>query len=66
MACSNGRDFHDGTGTDFGCKIKSIQVAPSATPSRKGGAHAKSANEMEKQWGVDMPRYKALREQGVH
>lgn len=50
----------------FGCRIQTVSIAPSATPSRRGGGHALSVNRMEKQWGVDMPAYKRLREQGYN
>lgn len=49
----------------WGCKVSSISVAPSATPSRKGGAQAAAVNETEKQWDVDMRSYKSLRAQGI-
>lgn len=34
MACENGNEHHDGTGNDFGCKLKSIQFDPYSMPSR--------------------------------
>lgn len=34
MACENGNESHDGTGNDFGCKLKSIQFDPYSMPSR--------------------------------
>lgn len=43
----------------------SISVAPSATPSRKGGADAARINAKEKEWARDMPAYKNLRKNGV-
>lgn len=49
----------------FGCKILSVQVAPSATPSRNRGAEVVRINEKESGWDVDLPAYKRLRKQGL-
>lgn len=48
------------------CRWLSIAVAPSATPSRNGGADAAATNARESRWQTDMPAYKQLREQGLH
>lgn len=49
----------------FACKLRSINIAPSATPSRAGGAHAAAINATERNWDKDMPAYKRLRHTGV-
>lgn len=49
----------------FGCKVAAVQVAPSATPSRRGGARAASVNATEKRWSADMAAYKRLRKEGL-
>lgn len=49
----------------FGCKVAGLQVAPSATPSRRGGARAAHVNATERQWDRDMAAYKRLRRNGV-
>lgn len=43
----------------------SVSIAPSATPSRVGGADAKRINETEARWDKDMPAYKRLRRDGL-
>lgn len=43
----------------------SVTVAPSATPSRAGGARAAEVNATEKRWHEDMDAYKRLRHTGV-
>jgi hypothetical protein len=48
----------------FGCKVGTLQMAPSVASSTVWGARAKADKEREKRWGVDMPAYKRLREQG--
>lgn len=48
----------------WGCRIQTVSVAPSATPSRGGGGHALSVNRMEQQWDKDMPVAKRLMDQG--
>lgn len=35
MPCENGKPYHDGTGDDFGCKIRTIQFDPRAMPTRR-------------------------------
>lgn len=47
------------------CRWTSVSVAPSATPSRKGGAEAARVNAKEKEWARDMRAYKAIRAQGL-
>lgn len=42
-----------------------LQVAPSATPSRRGGQRAATVNATEKRWDADMAAYKRLRRDGV-
>ena len=49
----------------FGCKVTGVSIAPSATPSRKGGARAAEVNGTEKQWDRDMGAYKRLRKDGL-
>lgn len=47
------------------CRWSSISVAPSATPSRKGGQEAANVNATEKRWHKDMDAYATLRGQGT-
>lgn len=49
----------------FACRIRSVNIAPSATPSREGGAEAASINAREQRWQRDMPAYKRLRSNGL-
>ena len=49
----------------FGCKAAGFHVAPSATPSRRGGEEAARVNAREKRWDRDMASYKAMRKQGL-
>lgn len=49
----------------FACKIRTISVAPSATPSRRGGAHARSINDTEKRWVRDHAAYRRLVAEGI-
>lgn len=34
MTCENGNEHHDGTGDDFGCRVKSFTINPYSLPSR--------------------------------
>ena len=47
------------------CRWSTVAVAPSATPSRKGGAEAARVNAKEKEWARDMRAYKTLVGQGL-
>src|SRR5688572_16940178 len=47
------------------CRWSSVAVAPSATPSRNGGAEAVATNDRESRWQRDMPAYRELRRQGL-
>lgn len=49
----------------FGCKVTSIQVAPSATPSRRGGSDAAAAVAREKRWDRDHAAYRRLWAEGL-
>ena len=49
----------------FGCRVLFVAVAPSATPSRRGGAEAARVNATERQWERDGDAYKAMRRQGL-
>lgn len=55
-------EFVDGC---FGCKIASINLAPSATPSRRGGAVAAEKNAMGKGWARDHDAYRRLVKNGL-
>jgi len=46
------------------CKMSTVSVAPSATPSRQS-AHAKWAKRKDKEWATDMAAYKRLRNDGL-
>lgn len=35
MGCVTGSDRHDGSGDDFGCRIKYVRFDPAAMPSRR-------------------------------
>ena len=48
----------------FMCRVSSVSVAPSAMPTRNGGAEAVTINAREARWQKDMPAYKRLRQQG--
>ena len=48
----------------FLCKIESVQISPSATPTRQSD-HAKWANRTQKAWDRDMGAYKRLRDDGL-
>ena len=49
----------------FACKIAGVNLAPSATPSRRGGAEAARINATDASWERDMAAYKTLRQQGL-
>lgn len=50
----------------FGCKIASVSVPASVTPTRRAQAsHAKWVNETENRWHKDMPAYKRLVQDGL-
>ena len=50
----------------FGCKIASVSVPSSVTPTRRDGArHAKWVNDTENRWHKDMPAYKRLVQDGL-
>lgn len=46
----------------FGCRVKTVRVAPSAMPSRHPGVQA--INDRETDMDKDLPAYKRLRKQG--
>lgn len=45
--------------------LLSISVAPSATPSRAGGAFARQNVEMEKRWSADHAAYRRMVADGL-
>lgn len=47
------------------CRYTSVSVAPSATPTRKGGQEAATVNARESRWARDMGAYRELRRQGM-
>ena len=49
----------------FGCKVSQVGFAPSATPSRRGGAFAAKNVALEQQWHRDMDAYARLRADGL-
>ena len=49
----------------FACKIRSINIAPSATPSRRGGSEAATNKATEQRWEQDHPAYRRLRANGL-
>jgi hypothetical protein len=49
----------------FGCKIVWVQLAPSATPNRRVGAHAARCVALDRQWDKDMAAYRRLRADGL-
>lgn len=60
----------DACGRCFKCRegrgcIRAISIAPSATPSRGGGAEAARINATDARWDKDMPAYKRLRWNGL-
>ena len=56
---------HRCTGTDdcFGCRIKSVQIAAAAMPSRR--PQAVFHNDREKQWDKDHAAVRTLAKQGI-
>lgn len=44
----------------FGCRVSSVNMAPSAMPSRNEGARAGEIETTEKRWHKDMAAYKRL------
>lgn len=59
-------DYHTGQHSDcFACKIKSVQIAPSATPSRNRGREAAGKKKAEKQLVQDLGAFKRMRESGL-
>jgi hypothetical protein len=44
MPCENGNVRHDGTGDDFGCKVKSVQFDPRAMPTRRNTIAPRTPN----------------------
>lgn len=50
----------------FGCKVMSVSVAASATPTRSpGAARAAEVNATERRWDKDLPAFARLRQQGL-
>lgn len=49
----------------FGCRLASIRVAPSATPSRAGGSFAAENVAKEKRWTEDHAAYRRLVKNGL-
>lgn len=45
------------------CRISSVGIAPSATPTRS--PHAAETKAREERWSKDMPAYKRLRQNGT-
>lgn len=43
---------------------RSVSIAPSAMPTRKGGAEAARVNATETRWDRDMAAYQRLRREG--
>lgn len=55
--------IHDGTGDDFGCKLRTISFAASCTPMRR--AETVATNAREARWHRDIPAYQSLVKNGV-
>jgi len=49
----------------FGCRVATVSIAPSATPSRNRGAEAKANNEREQRWARDHAAYRRLWNEGL-
>ena len=49
----------------FGCKLATVNLAPSATPSRAGGAFAAENVAKEKRWQTDHAAYRRLVKNGL-
>lgn len=49
---------------EFKDKIKTISLAPSATPTRRG-VEFDLKKSRDKQWDADIPAYRRLRKDGV-
>lgn len=49
----------------YGAHLRSINLAPSATPTRRGGQQAADATAREKRWGRDHAAYRRLWDDGL-
>lgn len=49
----------------FACKVAHVAIAPSATPSRRGGQVAATNAATEKRWTAEHAAYKRLVRDGV-
>jgi hypothetical protein len=49
----------------FGCKIQTVQIAATATPTR-GGAAVQAQKQREKELVKDLDAYKLMRKEGLH
>ena len=64
MIRTHGVDHWDPDGC-FGCKMHTVQVAPSAMPSRGDGKHCAIAKAGDRALSEDMTSYKRMAEQGL-
>ena len=49
----------------YACRLLTVNVSPSATPTRFAGSESARINATEKQWDKDMPAYRRLRKNGL-
>lgn len=49
----------------FGCKVSTLQFAPSVAESTESGAHVKAANEWDRLNELDVAAYKSLVANGI-
>lgn len=47
------------------CRLRSVAVSPSCTPSRSGASRYQQTVKLEKSWSEDIPAYKRLVKGGV-
>ena len=49
----------------FNCKLLSVSISPSATPTRSGAMSVQATNDLAKQWDRDIPAYQSLVRDGL-
>jgi hypothetical protein len=63
VACETGKPNHDGTGDDYGCKLRAVSFAPSAMPNRHPAAADEKA--LDRRLNRDLPAYKRMVDAGI-
>ena len=65
MTASHGSDHPSYVEGCWLCRVASVSVSPSATPTRGQGTEAVRINRTEKRWDVDHAAYRRLRADGL-